>query len=253
VRTARLPWRRLSSKAPAATYVPSVGVLAQPRDLAAAAAAAGLALAPGGSAAVVCLRAPAAASSDAPTPAAPSVLPSAAPALAASAPPAPAAVVPLAPAASAPPAPAAPALVAPGPRAPARAAAARLAASLRARGLAAEARGRLTLVALPHDPAECASAAARALAASGSAPTVLAVAGRDEDVDVLLAARGAVLVALPPSTDPTLASLALASAHELARSAAAVHLALDPVARALALAGVRAPRAMRDAIDGVIG
>ena len=142
---------------------------------------------------------------------------------------------------------------APGPRAPARATAARLAASLRARGLDAEARGRLALVALPHDPAECASAAARALAAAGPAPTVLAVAGRDEDVDVLLAACDAVLVALPPSADPTLASLALASAHELARSAAAVQLALDPIARALAVAGVRAPRAMRDAIDGVIG
>jgi hypothetical protein len=210
-RTTRLRWRRPASDTSSAAWAPSIGVLAQPRDLPTAAAAAGLALAHAGSAAVVCLRAPAAASPDAPAP------------------------------------------VVPGPRAPARAVAARLAASLRARGLAAEARGRLALVALPHDPAECANAAARALAAAGPAPTVLAVAGRDEDVDVLLAARDAVLVALPPSTDPTLASLALASAQELARSAAAVHLALDPIARALALAGVHAPRAMRDAVDGVIG
>jgi hypothetical protein len=238
VRTARLPWRRPASQTPAATYGPSVGVLAVPRDLHAVAAAAGLALVRAGSAAVVCLRSPDAASPDALTAPATSTAPLSAA---------------CAPAASAPPAPAASARAAPGPRAPAHAAAARLAASLRARGLAAEARGRLALVALPHDPAECASGAAHALAAAGPAPTVLAVAGRDEDVDVLLAARDAVLVALPPSTDPTLASLALASAQELARSAAAVHLALDPIARALALAGVRTPRSMRDAIDGVIG
>jgi hypothetical protein len=108
-------------------------------------------------------------------------------------------------------------------------------------------------VALPHDPAECANATARALAAAGSVPTVVAVAGRDDVIDVLLAARDAVLVALPPSTDPALASLALAGAHELAPSAAAVQFALDPITRAVALAGVRAPRAMREAIEGVIG
>src|SRR5262245_2278478 len=134
-RTARLPWRRPAARTPSATWTPSIGVLAQPRDLAAAAAAAGLALARGGSAALVCVRAPASADPHAP-----------------------------------------------GPRAPARAAAARLAASLHVRGLAAEPRGRLVLVALPHDPAECTSAAARALAAAGAAPTVLAVAGRDDDV-----------------------------------------------------------------------
>ena len=44
----------------------------------------------------------------------------------------------------------------------------------------------------------------------GRAATVLAVAGRDEEVDRLLAARDAILVALPSSAEPALARLALA-------------------------------------------
>jgi hypothetical protein len=200
-RTPRL-WRPRGRRAATEAYAPALGLLAPPRDLPAAAAAAGLALARGASAAVVCLRI---------------------------------------------------AAVPPGPRAPARAAAARLATSLRARDLHAEVRGRLAMVVLPDEPGACASAAARAFAAAGAAPTVLAVAARDDDVDVLLAARDAILLALPPSTDGTLAALALAGASDLARAAVAVELALDPVARALALAGLRAPRAVRDAVGGVVG
>lgn len=127
-------------------------------------------------------------------------------------------------------------------RVPPRAGAARLAASLRARGLDACARGRLALVHLPAD--ERTDAATRALAAAGTLPSVLAVAGRDEEVDALLAARDAIVVALPSSAEPAMAQLALAGAAALAPAAAGLTLALDPVQRALALAGARAPRAI---------
>jgi hypothetical protein len=131
-------------------------------------------------------------------------------------------------------------------RAPARTAAARLAASMRARGLEASARGRLAFVHLPDggrtDPVT------RAVAAADGLPTVLAVAGRDDEVDSLLAARDAILVVLPSSAEPALAQLALAGAAALA-PAAAVTLALDPVQRSLALAGARAPRALLATVD----
>jgi hypothetical protein len=135
-------------------------------------------------------------------------------------------------------------------RAPPRAAAARLAASLRARDLAASARGRLALVHLAD--ARRTDAVTRALAAAGGLPTVLAVAGRDEEVDALLAARDAILVALPSSAEPAMAQLALAGAAALAPAAAAVTLALDPVQRALALAGARAPRALSAAVQELL-
>ena len=131
-------------------------------------------------------------------------------------------------------------------RAPARAAAARLVASMRARGLEASARGRLAFVHLPDagrtDPVT------RALAAADGLPTVVAVAGRDDEVDPLLAARDAILVVLPSSAEPALAPLALAGAGALA-PAAAVTLTLDPVQRSLALAAARAPRALLAAVD----
>jgi hypothetical protein len=135
---------------------------------------------------------------------------------------------------------------APAVRAPARAAAARLAASLSARDLEASARRRLALVHLPD--AGRTDAVTRALAAADGLPTVLALAGRDEEVDALLAARDAILVALPPSAEPALAQLALAGAAALAPAAAVVTLALDPVQRALALAGARAPGALVAAV-----
>ena len=136
---------------------------------------------------------------------------------------------------------------APALRAPARTAAARLAASMRARDLEASARGRLVFVHLPD--AGRTDAVTRALAAADGLPTVLAVAGRDEEVDPLLAARDAILVALPSSAEPALAQLALAGAAALAPAAVAVTLALDPVQRALALAGARPPRALLAAVQ----
>jgi hypothetical protein len=132
-------------------------------------------------------------------------------------------------------------------RRPARAAAARLATSLAARGLPAEARGRLVLVAC-----ELADTSARALAAAGSLPTVLAVAVREPAVDRLLAECDALLVALPPSADPTLADLALAGAVELSRSAAGIAVAFDPLSRALALGGLRAPRTVHETVEGLL-
>jgi hypothetical protein len=140
---------------------------------------------------------------------------------------------------------------APALRAPARAAAARLAGSLRARGLAAEARGRVAIVDLVGED-DAAGAAARALAAAGALPTVLAVAARDPDLDVLLAAQDAILVSLPPSADPNLAELAASGAARLAPRSTSIALSLDPASRALALAGVRAPAAVRAAVEGAL-
>jgi hypothetical protein len=177
---------------------PSLGVLAPARDLPAAAAAVGLAMARG-EAVLVCLGVPAPATAL---------------------------------------------------RAPARAGAARLAASLRARHLDASAHGRLALVQPPDESFP--QAVPRALAAAGPRPTVLALAARDEEVDALLAARDAILVALPPSAEPAMAQLALAGAAALAPSRA-LTLGLDPVQRALALAGVRAPRAISAAVKELVG
>jgi hypothetical protein len=138
-------------------------------------------------------------------------------------------------------------------RAPARVAASRLAASLAARGLSAEARGRLVIVpAGLHDGGEEPTPiAARALAAAGALPTILAVGVRDPDIDLLLAAQDAILVALAPSAEPALAELALAGASELSRRVAGVAVAFDPVSRALALGGLRAPRGLREAVKGL--
>jgi hypothetical protein len=136
--------------------------------------------------------------------------------------------------------------------APARTGAARLAASLRARDLEASARGRLALVRLPGDRAQLSGAAARALAAAGPLPTVVALAARDDEVDALLAARDAILVALPTAAEPAMAHLALAGAAALVPCATAVALSLDPLQRALALAGVRAPRAIAQAVMGLV-
>jgi hypothetical protein len=198
--------RRARAATPAhAGTAPSLGVLAPTRDLHAAAAGVGLAIARTAPAALVCVHAPGA--------------PAGVPTL----------------------------------RAPARAGAARLAASLRARGLDASARGRLAVVHLPDDRAQLAGTAARALAAAGPLPIVLAVAARDEAVDVLLAACDAILVALPLAAEPALAELALAGAAALAPRAAALAVALDPLQRALALAGVRAPRAISQALEGLVG
>jgi hypothetical protein len=207
--------RRRGDATDVGASAPSVGVLAHARDLPAAAAAVGLAIARREPAVLVCLAAPG------PGASAPATPPAEAPAPAVRA-------------------------SAPAVRAPARPAAARLAASLRARGLDASARGRLALVSLDD-----VHGAARALAAAGPLPTVLAFAARGEDADAVLAERDAILVALPPTAEPAMAPLALAGASALA-PATAVTFALDPVARALALAGLRAPRALAAAVREMV-
>jgi Meckel syndrome type 1 protein len=229
---------------------PSLGLLAPARDLPAAAAAVGLALARGAPAALVCVGA------GPQTPAAPR-REAAAPAVAAA--PAPAAAPTLAAPpreAAAPAVAAAPALAAaPTLAAPPRGAASRLVASLHARGVAAHARGRIVVVGLSGegDADGFAAAAGRALAAAGALPSVLAVAGRDEAADALLAARDGILVALPASVSPELARLVMAGAAGLGPPAAALTVTLDPIQRALALAGLRAPRAVREAVVGLVG
>jgi hypothetical protein len=202
-RRLRFPLRP-RERAGAAALAPSLGVLANARDLTAVAVAVGVVVARRNPAALVCLHAPG------------------------------------------------DALSAPAARAPARPGAARLAASLRARGLAADARGRVAIVDLAREEGDVTGAAARAVAAAGALPTVLAVAARDPDLDVLLAAQDAILVALPPSTDATLAELAATGAARLAPRATSIALNLDPASRALALAGVRAPAALRAAVEGVL-
>jgi hypothetical protein len=143
-------------------------------------------------------------------------------------------------------------LPAPALRAPPRAAATRLAGSLRARGLVADVRGRVAVVQVAREAEHATGAAARALAAAGALPTVLATAARDPDLDVLLGAQDAILVALPPSADPTLAELAASGAARLAPRATSIAVNFDPASRALALAGLRAPAAVRAAVHGLI-
>ena len=143
-------------------------------------------------------------------------------------------------------------LPAPALRAPPRAAATRLAGSLRARGFVADVRGRVAVVQLAREAEHAAGAAARALAAAGELPTVLATAARDPDLDVLLGAQDAILVALPPSADPTLAELAASGAARLAPTATSIAVSFDPASRAFALAGLRAPAAVRAAVHGLI-
>jgi hypothetical protein len=80
---------------------------------------------------------------------------------------------------------------------------------------------------------------------------VLAAARRGQEVDALLSAQDAILVALAPRADPALAALALAGAAELAPSAALPHT-LDPVQRTLALAGAWSPRSIRHVVEGLL-
>ena len=120
-------------------------------------------------------------------------------------------------------------------RAPALPAAARLAATLRARGHDATAGGRLVVVRLSVCGEEAASQALRVSAAARAAPTVLALAGpRETAFESLLAMQDLVVVALAPAADAALAQLARAG---LERALTCVVPPADP-ARALAAAGL---------------
>ena len=96
-------------------------------------------------------------------------------------------------------------------RAPAMPAAARLAATLTARGHDATAAGRLVLARLGASPDEAAGQALRIGAAAGAAPVVVALAGpRVSAFDELLALQDLVVVGVAVGADPALARLATA-------------------------------------------
>ena len=128
-------------------------------------------------------------------------------------------------------------------RAPAVPEARRLVSALAAHGVEAEASGRLARAVLPDEPEAALAAGARA-AAVATAPTVLALTGpRDPVLDRLLAAQDLVVVAQPFGADDRLAALALESVSALGVPAVACPPPVGTRGRALAAAGVTAPRA----------
>jgi hypothetical protein len=99
-------------------------------------------------------------------------------------------------------------------RRPATPAATGVARRLAQRELRAVAAGTLCVVALPADPHDAARDAWRAMSAAG-VPVVVAVDGRDEALDRLLAELDLLVVAPPSGADPALAQLACASLERL--------------------------------------
>ena len=124
-------------------------------------------------------------------------------------------------------------------------AARRLAATLVARGLDAHATGRLAVVRAPADPVQAVAVAARAIAAAGPAPTVLALGRRDQRFDALLGEQDRVLVAASPVAEAALVSLALAGLAAVAREARACHVEPSPLARAVVASGAWVPPTVR--------
>jgi hypothetical protein len=120
-------------------------------------------------------------------------------------------------------------------RAPARPAAARLAASLAGRGHEARAAGRLVVVGLSAACEDAAGEAVRVSAAAAGAPTGLALAGpRAAPFDAALAGQDMIVVGVPAGADPALVALAL---RGLDRALACPVPPAAP-ARALAAAGL---------------
>jgi hypothetical protein len=127
-------------------------------------------------------------------------------------------------------------------------AAARLAALLSARELAAGARGRLVWLALPPDPGE-AAAAVRSASAIVDGPLVTALAGpRPPELETLVAEHDLAVVAAPPET-----ALARAAVARLAAAGVAAAACAPPPRgplRTLATAGVAGPRLAEPLADG---
>ncbi len=139
-------------------------------------------------------------------------------------------------------------------RAPALPGARRLAAALLARGHDALGAGRLVVVRLPEDPDEACAQAARAAAAAGAAPTVLALGGpRVASFDALLAAQDLVVVAPCSGADPMLARLAVDGFADTAVCACTCEVPPAPPARALAGAGLVLLPSARRALAGPLG
>jgi hypothetical protein len=137
---------------------------------------------------------------------------------------------------------------------PATIGARRLAASMVARGLIAHAAGRLVVVVLNDEPGPAAAEAARAGAAAGDAPVVLALcAPRDGAFDELLAAQDLAVVAARDAPE-ALVRLAVAAFDAVGRAAvpATVLTATSAwAARAGLCATPGARRALADATDAV--
>ncbi len=134
-------------------------------------------------------------------------------------------------------------------RAPARPAAARLAASLAGRGHDARAAGRLVTVRLADAVQDAASESLRVSAAAGAAPAVLALAGpRAAAFDVALAGQDLVVLAVPRAADPGLGQLAAAGLDR----ALVCPLTLAGPARALAAAGLALPPSARRALAAAV-
>lgn len=137
---------------------------------------------------------------------------------------------------------------------PATAGARRLAASMNARGLSAQGSSRLVAVALDDMPSVAAAEGARATAAAGGAPVVLAICGpRDPAFDDLLAAQDVAIAALQDAPDE-LARLAVAALAQMSRSAVAAPSLSAPsawVAQAGIWAGPGARRALAAVTDAL--
>jgi hypothetical protein len=131
--------------------------------------------------------------------------------------------------------------------APGSAAGRRLASSLDARGIQARAAGHLVVVSLAEDAATAAGEVARAAAATGDAPTVLALCGpREPDFDRVLAAQDVAVVATGDAPDE-LVRLGVGALEDLARRAVAAP-ALGAAAAWAAGAGLLATPAARRAL-----
>jgi hypothetical protein len=118
--------------------------------------------------------------------------------------------------------------------------AARLAAYLTARGFGAAARGRLAWLALPADP-PVAAAAVRRASALVEGPVVTALGGpRPAELEDLIAEHDLALVAADPES--ALARAAIARLAERGVAASACRPLRRGAPRALALAGLGAPR-----------
>jgi hypothetical protein len=136
----------------------------------------------------------------------------------------------------------------PAPHLPANAAARRLALRLDARGLAAEASGRLVRVRLPDDPAAAAAAAERA-AATGSAPVVVGLAGpRQPALDRLLRVQDVVVVVHGADADGGLAEAVEASLADLPVPVVGCRAPSTGPTHALAAAGLAVPPSLRQAL-----
>jgi hypothetical protein len=134
---------------------------------------------------------------------------------------------------------------------PPTAAARRIATSMQTRGIEARGAGRLVLVTLAPDPATAADEAARAAAAAGESPVVVALAGpREPEFDRVLAAQDVAVLAAGGASDELL-RLGIAALEDVTRRAVPA-LAVSAVAAWAARAGLWATPSARRALAGAL-